>query len=236
MPEQNPHRSRRAFLGALGFGACRTALAAPPLPFRVAYDEATAPLLPLVQAVYLEIGIRPVFELLPSERGIAGANRGVYDADISRVAGQLEAYTQLMYTSEALKKTDLLPFVLRGSAIRVSGQADLRRYKVGILRGSKFAEGFARSAGLTVDLAPHPDSLLKKLELGRYEVALLTSSQWTAQSERINALAEPAGAALASSYSFHVLNKKHADLAPKFDAALRAMKADGRWARLLAPD
>lgn len=34
----------------------------------IAYYETTAPLPPLVKAIYAEIGIHPIFELVPSER------------------------------------------------------------------------------------------------------------------------------------------------------------------------
>lgn len=37
-------------------------------PYTVAYNETTAPLVPLVDAVYAEMGIDAVFELVPSER------------------------------------------------------------------------------------------------------------------------------------------------------------------------
>jgi ABC-type amino acid transport substrate-binding protein len=203
--------------------------------FRVAYDEATAPLVPVMKAAYAEIGIQPEFVLAPAERALLGASEGSYDADLSRVAGSLGAYPKLMFTREPIKKTELLPYVRIGSQIRIQSVVDLRRYKVGLMRGAKFAESYVSKTGLSVQTAPHPASFLKMLEAGRFDVALLTSTQLSSQQAMINLVAIQAGPALATAYSYHVLNVRHAALAEKLDAALRSMKADGRLSVLLAP-
>jgi polar amino acid transport system substrate-binding protein len=203
--------------------------------FRVAYDEATALLIPVMKAAYAEIGLSPEFVLAPAERALRGANDGSYDADLSRVEGSLAAYPKLMFTLVPIKKTELLPYVRIGSQIRIQSVADLRRYKVGLMHGAKFAESYVSKAGLSVQTAPHPASFFKMLEAGRFDVALLTSTQLFSQQAMIDTVAIPAGPSLASAYSYHVLNVRHAALAPKLDAALRGMKADGRLSVLLAP-
>ena len=203
--------------------------------FRVAYDEATAPLVPAMKAVYAEIGIEPEFVLAPAERALLGTSEGSYDADLSRVEGSLGAYPKLMFTRESIKKTELLPFARPGSGIQVQSLADLRRYKVGLMRGSKFAESYVRKTGLAVQTAPHQASFFKMLEVGRFDVALITSTQLSSQRPLIKTVAVQVGPALATAYSYHVLNVRHAALAEKLDAALRSMKADGRLSVLLAP-
>jgi polar amino acid transport system substrate-binding protein len=203
--------------------------------FRVAYDEATTLLIPVMKAAYAEIGLSPEFVLAPAERALRGANDGSYDADLSRVEGSLAAYPKLMFTLVPIKKTELLPYVRIGSQIRIQSVADLRRYKVGLMHGAKFAESYVSKAGLSVQTAPHPASFFKMLEAGRFDVALLTSTQLFSQQAMIDTVAIPAGPSLASAYSYHVLNVRHAALAPRLDAALRGMKADGRLSVLLAP-
>lgn len=201
--------------------------------YRIAYNETTAPLIPLIREAYAAIGITPQFELLPSERAIALTNQGQFDADISRVDEALKSYPNLVRTHEAIKSTELYAYARKGSGLTLSSPADLKRHTLAVTRGSKLAEDYARTAELTVYKANSVESLYKMLEAGRFEVVLVTSTQLRTQAQRLQQVAEQASPVLARSHSYHVLNKNHLDLVPKLDAALKAMKQDGRMARYL---
>ena len=90
-----------------------------------------------------------------------------------------------------------------------------------------------QARGLQAVAANSADTLFKMLSVDRFEVALVTSTQLLAPNGVALEGAERVGTALASSYSYHVLHRKHADLIPKFDAVLKAMKADGRFQKYL---
>lgn len=203
-------------------------------PYRISYNEATAPLLPLVRAVYAELGITPLFELLPSERAIVEANAGRFDADLMRVEGVEKMYPNLLCTEEPIRRTELYAYVKRGSPLAVKSVDDLRPRALGFTRGSKLAEEFVQARGWQAVAANSADSLIKMLAVDRFEVALITSTQLLPQNGLVLEGVERVGPTLASSYSYHVLHRRNADLVPRFDAVLKAMKADGRFVKYLS--
>lgn len=198
-------------------------------PYRIALNEATVPVLPLVRAVYGELGIAPQFELLPSERAIAETNAGRFDADLMRVEGVDKTYPNLICTGEPIRRTELYAYVKRGSALALKSADELRQYALGFTRGSKLAEEFVAARGWQATAANSADALFKMLAADRFEVALVTSTQLLASNGALQEVAERLGPVLTSSYSYHVLHRRNAELAPRFDAILRAMKADGRF-------
>lgn len=198
-------------------------------PYRIALNEATVPVLPLVRAIYGELGITPQFDLLPSERAIAETNAGRFDADLMRVEGVEKMYPNLVCTGEPIRRTELYAYVKRGSALVIKSVDELRQRTLAFTRGSKLAEEFVLARGWQATAANSADSLLKMLAADRFEVALVTSTQLLTSNGALQEVAERLGPVLTSTYSYHVLHRRNAELAPRFDAILRAMKADGRF-------
>jgi polar amino acid transport system substrate-binding protein len=214
-----------------------TCLAAPTFaqaPYRIVYNEATASLVPLMRAVYAELGMTPVFEQLPSERALVEANAGRFDADLMRVEGVEKSYPQLLCTNEPIRRTELYAYVRRGASFSIKAADDLRLHSLGLTRGSKLAEEFLTARGWQATAANSADSLFKMLTVDRFEVALVTSTQLLAHSGLVPDNVERAGPVLSSSHSYHVLHRHNAELAPRIDAVLKAMKADGRLQRYLS--
>lgn len=202
--------------------------------YRVAYNEATGPMVPLVKAIYADLGMAPVFDLLPSERALAEVNAGKCDADLIRVEGVEKMYPNLVCTEEPIRKTELYAYAKRGSNAGFKTADELRQRTLGFARGSKLAEEFLLNRGWQAAVANSADSLLKMVAAERFEIALITSTQLLPQNALPLDGLERVGPVLMSSYSYHVLNRKHVQLVPQFDAVLRAMKADGRMAKYLA--
>lgn len=204
--------------------------------FRIAYNASTAPLVPLVREVYREMGMQPEFLLLPAERALTGTDRGDYDADLSRAGGSVQAYVHLMQTREPLRKTELYAYAAKGSRLIIRDARDLKEHSLGLQHGAKLAEEFIRAEHLSAERGHSPEALYAMLAAGRFEIALVTSIQARAHSKTLDLQAQRVSGPLVTGYSFHVLNKMHAALAPKFDAALLALKKSGQAERLLAPD
>ncbi|WP_018150352.1 substrate-binding periplasmic protein [Leeia oryzae] len=219
--------------GLLILLACGMVNAASEPVYKIAYNETTAPMVPLVKAIYAEMGITPVFELVPSERAISDTNMGVYDADLSRVEGVVMVYPNLRRTNEPLRMTELYAYVKNTSRIVISTSGDVALYSVGVLEGSKLSEEYVRQAHITPDVSFSADTFYKKLMANRFDIGLFTSTQLLTQRALLAQGARRVGPVLMSSPSFHILNQKHADLIPAFDAALKKMKMDGRYLKLL---
>lgn len=201
--------------------------------FRVAFNDATEPLLPLVRAVYAELGMQPEFVRVPAQRAIVDTDRGLYDADLSRAGGTLGAYAHLLQTREPLRRTELYAVILKDSGLQIRGPADLRGRSLGLLHGAKLAEEFVQQHGFRAQPAHSMSALRAMLEARRFEVALVTSIQWVVQGADLGHRAVRVDTPLMSGFSYHVLNRRHVALAPRFDAALQALKKSGRAEQLL---
>ena len=226
---------RRVVLGLVGSLVVAGPLACAEPDYRVAYDEVTEPLVPLVREVYAEIGVYPQFVRVPSERAVQETDRGYYDADLSRAGGTLGDYPNLLYTHEPIKRTELYAYVDQHTSLTLNRLEELKQLRVGLLRGAKFAEAFAAQHGLQVIAANSVDALFAMLAAGRFDLVLITSTQLASQAQNYTEQIRRVGPLLGTSQSFHVLNRKHAELIPRFDAALKAMREDGRLARHLNP-
>lgn len=199
--------------------------------YRVSYAEATAALIPLVRAVYAELGLQPEFVLVPAERALVDADRGLYDAEISRVEGGVDAYPNLLLTRESLRPTELYAYARVDAPLSLRRPADLEGHSLGLLRGSKLAEDFVHDHGLPAQVSNSTLTLYAMLEAGRFEIALLTSSQ--VQRFPPGGQFRRVGPVLETRHAYHVLHRRHAALLPRFDAALRALKRSGRAEQLL---
>jgi ABC-type amino acid transport substrate-binding protein len=204
-------------------------------PFRIAYNESIAPLIPLVRAVYVDMGIHPEFVLLPGERALLDTSYGKYDADLSRAGGVIDAYPELIQTKEPLRKTELYAYAKKKSSIVIRNASDLKGHTLGLIRGAKLAEDYVLHESLEAQYSPSAASFYAMLVAERFEIALVTSIQVTSQAKELGEHAQRVGGPLATGYSFHVLHRKHAALMPRFDAALLAIKKSGRAEQLLAP-
>lgn len=200
-------------------------------PFVVAHSETTAALIPLVKEVYSRIGISAKFVLVPSERAIKGANSGHYDADMSRVAGSLVNYPNLLFTEESLFEAELYAYAKQSAHLSISKAGDLTSHTVGLVRGSKLAELFVAELGLVPQVANSAASFYAMLDKGRFEIALITSTQLLTQPQSIPSNVVRVGPVIERRKAFHVINKMHKDLIPKFDEALKAVKSDVRFTR-----
>lgn len=110
-------------------------LAVAQAPYVVSYHDVTAPLVPLVRAVYAEMGIEAEFVLVPMERAVALTDRGDYDAEVSRVSDALTNYVNIVQTQEPLRTIELHAYVKKGSDIELQTADDLQVYRIGMYRG-----------------------------------------------------------------------------------------------------
>ncbi len=187
---------------------------------------------PLIAAIYKEIGLEPEFVVLPSERSLRSVDAGEIDADIGRVAGAVASYPNAMETTESVLDIQLLAVVKKGFQPEKLSPAELKKYKLGHMRGTKMAEGLVKSLGMEATQANTLQSIFQMVVGDRFDVALTTSttplSAFPEFANTLTTLPQP----LLTTRVVHVMNKKWASYIPKFDAAVKKMRADGRLAKL----
>lgn len=215
-----------ALLGCCQWVAAQTVM-------HIAAPAGSEPFFPLVTEIYAEMGYKAVIAVMPPERALIAANEGKeFGAHVGTTLALLCSYPNLVATKEPAIDLSVQGWVKKGSSVVIKTPDDLKKYRVGLIRGAKSAEALAAALKLDgVQTANSVESLAKMLDAGRFDVALMPS---TAAAEQLKMVGTVAAPRLNSVHAFHVLHKKNADLVSKFDAVLLAMKKDGRLARLLA--
>lgn len=187
---------------------------------------------PAIAAIYKEIGMQAEFVVLPPERSLKSVENGTIDAEMARVVGGTAGYQNVVETNEPLLELHLLAVVRKDFKPTRLTPADLKNYKLGLYRGTKLAEGLVAKHGLQAAAANTLLQTYQMLQLGRFDVALVSSvgppTHFPEVAGALKTLKQP----VVTARVVHVVNKKWADYVPKIDAAVKAMKADGRWAKL----
>jgi polar amino acid transport system substrate-binding protein len=169
---------------------------------------------------------------LPAERALQNANQGVDDGTYTRIAGLTRLYPNLVMVPEPISEFVFTAFT-RDPAVRVQGWADLKPYNVGFINGWKIVEASTTDVRSRTSVKDET-ALFALLDKGRAEVVVvdLYSGQEVIRSsgyQGMRALAPP----LERRDMFLYLHKRHADLVPRLADALRQMKRDGTFERLI---
>jgi polar amino acid transport system substrate-binding protein len=170
---------------------------------------------------------------LPSERALLNANEGIDDGNFARVEGIDRLYPNLIRVPEEITEFEFVAFS-KNLNIETTGWESLKPYNVAIITGWKILE---TSITDTLSLTKVKDeiSLFRLLDLGRADLVIYDRRQGLAFVEAmklqgITALDPP----LAVKSMYLYLNKKHADLVSPMTEAIKRMKEDGTYRRIVA--
>ena len=181
---------------------------------------------------FRRIGVKIKSVKLPAERGLLNANQGIEDGEMLRVSGLDKIYHNLIMVPEKIMDGYFVGFSKKNIDLS-AGWSALAPYSVVFINGWKILEKNVppktnvvkvRSAAL----------LFPMLELDRADIVLY--EEWGGlyllanyKHTKIIELKPP----LASRELFMYLNKKHQDLVPKVADALKQMKADGTYRKIM---
>lgn len=169
--------------------------------------------------------------MVPSQRALVNADRGVDDGTLPRIAGLEKEFPNLRQVPEKIMDYEFTAFTLRDD-ITIRTWDDLRPYSIAYVRGWKIFEhntvGFP-----SVIRTARPEQLFHLLAKRRADVVLLERWQglYTARTiglKGVRAMSPP----LASREMFVYLHKRHEALVHPLAKALKAMKSDGAYARI----
>lgn len=171
---------------------------------------------------------------LPSERSLRSANEGVVDGEGLRVSGLSSVYPNLVQIPEPYVRISFVAFA-RDPAIKVGGWESLKQYRVAFITGWKMFEMNASDAR-AVTRVDGPEQLFRMLDAGRVDLVLYTKDDGLALVEQMKLKSDifAMRPALKEVDLFLYLNKKHQPLVPQVAAAIRAMKADGSYDRIIS--
>lgn len=183
----------------------------------------------LVHELFRRVGLDAEVVFNPAaSRALQLANDGADDGLAGRIAGLEKDYPNLVRMPEPMFTNDFVAASLPGSPVKVRNWQDLAPHSVGYILGWQV---FENNVPTTRDLTLVKDSrqLLTLLQAGRADIILHERWQvlWHARELGIGlAVQEPP---LSPVPMYMYLHSRHAGLADRLAAELRAMKADGSY-------
>lgn len=187
----------------------------------------------LVPALFLRLGIvAEGIQYSASERAMLNANEGVDDGVVLRIKGLEKSYPNLVLINEKILDNDFVAYARRPE-IKARGFADLKNYQIGHINGWKVFEGNL-PPGTPVTKVQNAEQLFSLLAKDRADIVLYERWQGDYLLAQLGIGARLLHPPLASTEMFIYLHRKHAHLVEPAARALRAMKADGSYQRIIA--
>jgi polar amino acid transport system substrate-binding protein len=184
----------------------------------------------LVKALFGRLGIEARCVKLPSERALINADAGIDDGNIARIEGLEARYPNLVRVPGKILDFEFMAFA-SDTDFKVAGWDSLVPYNIGFITGWKiFEANIVRARSIT--RVRSPGQLFTLLDHGRADIVMFDrlGGNWWIRAHGVAAHAlEPP---VAVREMFLYLNKKHAALVPRIDAALEQMRHDGEYQRI----
>lgn len=187
----------------------------------------------LSKEAFSRIGVNFKLTSLPSERSLKAANAGEIDGEGLRVGGLSSKYPNLIQVPERYVGISFVAFST-DATIKLNGWNSLKPYRVGFITGWKMFEAKASGARV-VNKVDTPGQLFKMLEAGRIDLALYTKADGIVfvKGKGYSTIG-PLVPSLKDVDMFLYLNKKHKALVDKLATAIRDIKADGTYNKILS--
>jgi len=168
---------------------------------------------------------------LPAERGLVNVNRGIDDAEMSRIAGLDKVYKNLRQVPEKIMDWEFVVFSKKTLDL-TEGWHSLANKNVAFINGWKILENNI-PASAHVNRVKTDNQLFLLLEKDRTDFVIY--EKWAGleiirnnKQKNVRMLGPP----LAVREMYIYLNKKHESVVAKLADALKLMKKDGTYQRL----
>lgn len=185
----------------------------------------------ILEKVYTKAGIHFSWQALPTRRSLVEANAGAYDGEIARIPGASSQYPNLIAVPTPI-------MAIKGHVYTVNVKRDIRSWQdlrglhVAIVRGELYAEMGTKNTERT--LVKDYRQLFQLLLNGRTDVVIGidTEAEYNIAKYFPGKGIHSIGESVFSAPLHHLVNKKNADLIPRLNRIIRAMRDDGSLARI----
>lgn len=187
----------------------------------------------VLREAFKRLGIHLKIVRLPSERALLNANDGIDDGNFARVAGLSKIYTNLIQVPEPITKFKFVA-ISKKDNLQITDWKSLRPYNVCIITGWKILEKNVTGTK-TLTKVRNKEILFSLLLANRVDFIVYDKKQGMVVLNKLQInegvyFLEPA---LAEKQMYPYLHKKHKDLVPRLTEAIRGLKADGTYHRIL---
>ena len=191
----------------------------------------------LSQESLRRIGVDLKLVSLPSERSLTAANLGEVDGEGLRVGGlggPDGPYPNLIQVPERFVRISFVAFAKNATISLDNGWDSLKPYRIAFINGWKMFEANAQGARV-VNQVDKPEQLFRMLDEGRVDLVLYTHADGLLLARNLGLTSvAPLSPALKEVDMYLYLHKKHQALVPKLTQAIRDLKADGSYNRILS--
>lgn len=185
----------------------------------------------LLTAVYKKAGLGINIQPLPGARANAVATSGEKDGEVARIQAYADKNPSLIKVEPGYYFLTTAAFAKSDSGIVITSKADLKKYKVGIVRGIAHAE--AATDGLPgLQVANTYEQLYQMVDAGRVEVGIDEGINGPVTLKKLGLTSIKQVGEIAKLDLFNMLNSKQKDVAPRISAAIKALKDSGELAVL----
>ena len=184
----------------------------------------------ILREAYRRIGVDIEIRKYPAERALQMANRGEVAGEVQRINGINRKYGNLIQLRPAINFIEGTVFT-KSVVFEVSGWDSLREYRIGVIRGIKFAERHTR--GMKTYAVGDYERLFRMLAADRFQVAVSprVNGLYQIRLFQIEGLRDLSPAIMRFDL-FHYLHRSQADLAARVRPVLEAMDVAGELAAL----
>lgn len=186
----------------------------------------------LLKEIFRRLDRDVVVKFVPAERAMLNLDQGLDDGCLSRINGLEKTYPNIKQIKEISLERDFMAFS-KSSDLGLPGWKSLKPFNVAFIRGWKILERNVTEAK-TITQVKDGEQLFRLLANDRVDVVIYNRwgglqmlKQLGIQGVQLN---EPS---LISVPHYFYLNKKHAQLAPAAAKALKGMKNDGTYQRIV---
>ena len=185
----------------------------------------------ILKAGYERLGIPIEIIEMPGKRALVESSQGKIDGEVHRIFRVGDDYPALIRVPTPINYIEPTAFA-KNLNLSVSGCADLKPHRIGIVRGVKHAEDCTRGME-NVQVVNNSQLLMQILHRDRVDIVITARVNGLHQLKKLNldgihALSPP----LSREPVYHYLHKKHAALVPKIDGVFKEMQKDGTLERL----
>jgi polar amino acid transport system substrate-binding protein len=187
----------------------------------------------LSREAFSRVGLAAKLINTPSERSLQMANQGEIDGEGLRIAGLSQQYPNLVQIPERFIGISFVAFSKDAMINLNQGWESLKPQRIAFITGWKMFEANASDAKV-VNRVSTPEQMFRMLDGGRIDLALYTRADGIAliRSLGLSSIA-PLSPPLKDVDMYLYLNKKHEALVPQIAQALREMKADGTYNKIM---
>lgn len=182
--------------------------------------------------IFRRLDMKYELAYLPASRALVFADNKTVDGTGPRTAAIEKKFPNLIRVPIDVFQFDFMVYS-KDPEISISGWSSLKPYSVGLINGWKIVEQNTTEARL-VTKATNFDQLLKLLDLGRVEVAIMDRVMAGWQLEQLGLDLHVIEPPIISRPNFIYVHKQHAALVPEITRVLSEMQQDGSLAAIRA--